>query len=348
MENLERRTIPKSPEKSIPREVFKDSPPENHRLIPPHNNPEKRPILKQEFQIPEPLLTVIVVNYNTGEFLRGCLKSLYQAEGNFDFDIYVVDNASTDNTLDIVESEFPDINLWLNKENVGFASANNLVLRECQSKYFLLLNPDTVTSPDAIKKMVEFMESHPEAAAVGPKLVYEDGTVDWRCRRGFPTPQAIFYQSVGLASLFPKNEKFTAYTLSHLAPDKTTETGTISGSCMMIRKEVVDQVGDLDEDYFLGFEDIDWCYRVKKSLNPKTGEPWKIYFNPEAKVLHLGGRSKTQRKIRSSLELYKSMRLFYQKHFRPNQPKIQQLTTEACIGISWGIQTVKTLLSHQR
>lgn len=304
-------------------------------IFPPREVKETEPIST---------LTIIVTNYNVGNLLRECLRSISYSRKDLQVTTVVVDNGSKDNSIEIVKNDFPNVKLITNPRNIGFAAANNLVLKDCETDFVLLLNSDTRLAKNAIDKLVWFMEKHPEAAVVGPKLVHEDGTVDWRCRRGFPSPRAMLYKTVGLSNFFPKSQQFNEYTLLHLLPDKTAEVDLVSGACMLVRSSVIKQVGLLDEGYFFHLEDIDWIWRIKneKGVN---GKNWKVFYCPEVEVIHHGGQSRRQLKIRASLEMLKSIKRFYRKHIREEYSPMGQKLLELGLYPFWVIQTIK-ILSH--
>jgi hypothetical protein len=257
-------------------------------------------------------LAIVIVNYNTREFLRECLASIYESRGDFSYEVWVVDNASSDGSVEMVRKRFPEVKLIANEENLGFAPANNQALRALgfASRYILLLNPDTLLPPFALRDMLEFLDSHPEAGVAGPRLVREDGSLDLACRRSFPTPLSALYRLTGLSKLFPKSKRFGSYNLTYLDPNEVTEVDSVVGAFMMIRGEALKQIGLLDERFFAYGEDLDFCYRAK------VEKGWKVLYNPDVTVLHYKGKSSRQRSNAMILEFYKAMRLFHNKHYR--------------------------------
>ena len=276
-------------------------------------------------------LAIIIVNYNTRDYLRRCLTSIYDSRGDFVFEVCVVDNASSDGSADMVRAEFPQARLIESPVNGGFAYANNLGLRaygfESEQtgdgvvppedvphlpRYVLLLNPDTVLPAEALATMLQFMEKHPEAGVAGPKLVLPDGRLDLACRRSFPTPQISFYRMVGLSKLFPQHPRFGRYNLTYLDPDQVTEVDSVVGAFMLVRREAIQQVGLLDESFFMYGEDLDWAYRI-------TQAGWKVYYNPAAVVLHVK-RAASRHSPKAQREFYRAMRIFYDKHYARTTP----------------------------
>ena len=251
----------------------------------------------------------MIVNYNVKEYLEQALRSVRQTVRGFSSEIFVVDNNSTDGSADLVESVFKDVRLIRNTTKLGFAKANNQALKRARGKFILLLNPDTIVQEDTIQIMVDFMENHPEAGAVGCKVLNPDGSLQLACRRSFPTPSVAFFKLVGLSWLFPKSRLFGRYNLTFLDPDEVNEVDALSGSCMCIVSEAMHQVGLLDEDFFMFGEDLYWCYRIKRG-------GWKIYYVPTTQIVHYKGESIRRSDVNSLFAFYKAMYIFVQKHMR--------------------------------
>jgi N-acetylglucosaminyl-diphospho-decaprenol L-rhamnosyltransferase len=285
-----------------------------------------------------PALAIVIVNYNTRDLLRNCLRSLEAGAARCETAVWVVDNASPDGSAQMVRGEFPGVRLIESRRNGGFAYANNLALRamferenggtgEQESSgisrslappfprpdYVLLLNPDTVTPPGSIDTLVEYMEQHPGVGACGPKLLLADGTLDLACRRAFPTPAVSFYRMAGLAKLFPHSPRFARYNMTYLDPDVETEVDAVVGACMLVRAGVVREVGLLDETYFMYGEDLDWAFRIKEF-------GWRIMYVPSATVHHYKRAASSQRPFQSIRAFYDAMRVFYRKHYAATTP----------------------------
>lgn len=272
-------------------------------------------------------LAIVVVSYNTRDFLRDCLDSIFASHGDFAYKVCVVDNNSSDASAAMVREMFPQVRLIERQVNSGYAYANNLGLRAVgfdasrgsdadYPRYLLLLNPDTIVPPFALREMLAFMEAHPEAGAAGPRLVLPSGDLDRACRRSFPTPAVAFYRLIGLSFLFPRSRRFGRYNLGYLDPSETTEVDSVVGAFMMVRGQVVRQVGLLDESFFMYGEDLDWAYRIKQA-------GWKIYYNADVMVLHYKeAASKDNQAIRpkTRYEFYRAMYLFYRKHYAATTP----------------------------
>jgi len=257
-------------------------------------------------------LSVIIVSYNVSSFLDQALITLADAIQELDTEVYIVDNASRDDSVCMVKKKYPWVNIIENSENLGFARANNKVLARVKGRYILLLNPDTVLRKDTLKTMVTFLDEHPEAGAAGPKLVLEDGSLDLACRRSFPTPQVAMYRMLGLSKLFPDHPRFGSYNLTYLDPDLVAQVDSVVGAFMLVRGEAIQQVGLLDEDFFMYGEDLDWAYRI-------TQAGWTVYYNPAVTVLHVK-RAASRHSRRAAREFYRAMRIFYYKHYANSTP----------------------------
>lgn len=255
-----------------------------------------------------PTLSIVIVNFNTRELLKACLRSVEASRTARPWELFVVDNASADGSADMVAAEFPWATLIRSESNRGYAYANNLGLRRAAGSYLLLLNPDTVLPPDALQQMVEYMDAHPEAGIAGPKLVRQDGSLDLACRRSFPSPEVSFYRMLGLSKLFPRSSRFGRYNLTYLDPDRPAEVDSVVGAFMIVRSEAVSQVGMLDESFFMYGEDLDWAFRIKS-------RGWKVLYNPAVVVLHYKGESSRRHPRKAILEFYRAMHLFYRKHY---------------------------------
>ena len=233
-----------------------------------------------------------------------CLNSIFQNGPREEFEIIVVDNASTDNSQEMVEKKFPQAKLIKNKTNVGFAKANNQAIKKAQGKYILLLNPDTGVKPNALQAMINFLNQYSEVGAVGPKLVFPNGEVQIEAGRHFPTIGGEFFTISRLCWIFPKNQLVGRYLMTYWAHDDTREVDLLSGACIMIRNEVIKKIGLLDESYFMYGEDVDLCYRIRQA-------GWKNYFVSNAEVVHYIGQCTKQVKQVMRLSGIKSMYRFF-------------------------------------
>lgn len=285
-----------------------------------------------------PRVHVIIPSYNTAALLCRCLDSLRAQGRGPEREIYVVDNASSDDSVERVRQGYPEVNLLISAHNGGFAYAINRGLRQIRQArpgrigpdFVLLLNSDTELPPGTLSGMVDFMARHPEAGMASAKLTMGDGQLDLACRRSFPTPAVALYRLLGLSRLFPRSRLFGRYNMTYLDADEMTEVDAICGAFMFARGEVVDEVGLLDEDFFMYGEDLDWCYRTKEA-------GWKIYYYPQVQVRHWKRASSRQRPRASLRAFYEAMGIFYRKHLAARYPAPLNWLVE------WGISLQREL-----
>lgn len=281
-----------------------------------------------------PDLSIIILNYNTKDFLLECLQSIKEADlGGITTEVIVVDNASDDGSTKALKNfRFSIFHFQLieNKKNLGFAAGNNVGVKKASGRYVLFLNPDTVLSKDAIKEIFDFMEAHKDAAVATPKLELPNRQLDEASHRGFPTPWNAFCHFSGLRKIFPKSRIFSGYTLGWLLNKKEPhEVDSVSGAFFFVRREVAEEVARLparqgwwDEDYFWYGDELDFCYRLKE-------KGWKIFFLPQVKVLHYRGvasgikghtkeisTATRETRIRAARASIEAMRIFYEKHYK--------------------------------
>ncbi|HEB61744.1 MAG TPA: glycosyltransferase family 2 protein, partial [Bacteroidetes bacterium] len=253
-------------------------------------------------------VSIIIVNYNVRYFLEQCLISVYKSVKNLNVEIFVVDNDSVDNSVEVVKNKFPDVKLIDNKQNLGFAKANNQALKIAKGKYVLLLNPDTLVEEDTLIKSFEYMENNPDTGALGVKLIDGEGEFLPESKRGFPTLSSSFYRLTGLSKLFPKSRTFNQYNLGFLDEDEISEVDVLSGAFMFIRRDILKNVGLLDEDFFMYGEDIDFSYRIKKA-------GYKVVYFPKTKIVHFKGESTKKSTLKYHNIFYKAMSIFAKKHY---------------------------------
>lgn len=257
-------------------------------------------------------LSVLIVNWNTCELLRACLLSLRRYPTAEPMEVWVLDNASRDGSAAMVHQEFPEVHLIASERNLGYAVGNNLLMQKAQGEYLLLLNADTEVTEGALDTAVQFLREHPEAAALGAKLVHPEGRVQASVR-GFPEPSAVMWEYLGLARRFPRSRRFGAYRMTWFTYDRIAEVDQPMGTFLMLSRRAVERVGLMDERFPIFFNEVDWCYRAKS-------QGWKIYFHPEVVIIHHGGASTRQVRPQMIWESHRSLQRFYQKHYRQRLP----------------------------
>lgn len=253
-------------------------------------------------------LSVIIVNYNVKYFLEQCLKAVQKAMHAIDGEVWVVDNNSVDGSVEMVSQKFPDIHLIANSKNTGFSVANNQAIKLAKGEYVLLLNPDTVVEEDSFSKCIAFMDSHPEAGALGVRMVDGSGNFLPESKRGLPTPEVALYKMFGLNKLFPKSRKFGRYHLGFLPENEVNEVEVLAGAYMFMRRTALEKVGLLDEAFFMYGEDIDLSYRIIKG-------GYKNYYFPETSIIHYKGESTKKGSANYVRIFYQAMVIFARKHY---------------------------------
>lgn len=254
-------------------------------------------------------LSICILTLNSVEYLRKCLKSIQQFPPDGGYEILVADNGSNDGTVTMLQDEYPAVKIILNKENLGFTKPNNQMLRQAKGNFLLLLNPDTLLTEDCFNPQLDFLKANPDVGISIPKVLNADGSFQKQSRRGEATPIEVIGYFFRLGKLFPKNKPLNGYLVSWLPEDEVAEVKAVSGSCMFIRRETWEQVGDFDERFFAYQEDSDYCRRARQ-------KGWKIMYVPISHIIHYGGEggSKAQ-PIKSIYQWHRSYFLYYRKHF---------------------------------
>ncbi len=253
-------------------------------------------------------LSIVIVNYNVKYFLEQCLHSVKRAVGELSTEVYVVDNSSVDGSAAMVQDKFPWVKLIRNEDNVGFSVANNQAIRESSGRYVLLLNPDTVIEEDTLSKCVRYMDEHPKTGSLGVKMIDGKGDFLPESKRALPTPSVAFYKVFGLSKLFPRSKLFGRYHLGYLDKDETHSVEILPGAFMMLKKTALDEVGLLDESFFMYGEDIDLSYRLLKA-------GYENIYYPETTIIHYKGESTKKGSLNYVMTFYNAMRIFARKHY---------------------------------
>lgn len=253
-------------------------------------------------------LSVIIVNYNVKHFLEQCLHSVRQALLKTSGEVIVIDNCSTDNSLSYLQPLFPEVRFVANKENLGFARACNQGLQMSTGRFVLFLNPDTIVPEDSFTTAIRFMDEHPEAGALGSKMLDGSGAFLKESKRAFPSPLTSLFKLFGLSKLFPRSAHFSRYHLGHLDENKHNEVDVLAGAYMLVRKEVLDETGGFDERFFMYGEDVDLSYRIQKSGR-------KNYYFAGSPIIHFKGESTRKGSMNYVRMFYSAMSLFVRKHY---------------------------------
>lgn len=286
-------------------------------------------------------LSVIIVNWNVKELLRNCLRSLDEGDrAGLTTEIIVIDSASTDNSPQMVREEFPQVRLVTSDQNLGYARGNNTGAKAALGRYLLFLNPDTVVGPAALSQLVDLMEARPLAGAVGPLLRWPDGTVQ-SSRRRFPTLGSLFWESTLLGQWFPNNHHSQRYHRLDQSADHLQQVDWIVGAAILIRRETWQEVGPLDETFFMYFEETDWCYRCAEA-------GWEIYYLPAAQVTHYEGKSSEQVTTQRTIRFQRSKLRYTQKYFGSGWAVMLRLFLWSTYVIQWAEETTKWLVGHRR
>ncbi|MEN6371442.1 MAG: glycosyltransferase family 2 protein [Armatimonadota bacterium] len=252
-------------------------------------------------------ITISIVNWNTRDELRHCLESVLAQEG-IDFEVIVVDNASSDESAAMVAHDFPQITLISNDKNIGFSKAHNQALEIAQGRYVMLVNPDTVLEErDTLLKIVTFADENPDAGIIGPRIENPNGSIQFSARR-FPTLGAGLFRRTPLGKLFPNNRFVKSYIMSDWKHDEARDVDWVSGAALVIRQKTIADIGPLDSGFFMYCEDVDWAYRAKK-------HGWEVCYYPMAKVKHRIGSASDQAPVRMIYQFHRSMFKFFTKHY---------------------------------
>lgn len=283
-------------------------------------------------------LSIIIVNYNVEYFLEQCLNSVYNALGGINAEVFVVDNNSVDNSIEMVKAKFPRVKCIENKINVGFSKANNQAIQESNSEFVLLLNPDTVVEESTFRKVIDFMVNHPDAGGLGVRMVDGKGRFLPESKRGLPTPAVAFYKIFGLSKLFKKSPKFNKYHLGYLDEHKNHAVDILSGAFMLMRAESLEKVGLLDETFFMYGEDIDLSYRIQLG-------GWKNYYCSDTTIIHYKGESTKKSSVNYVFVFYRAMVIFAEKHFSKNHAKSFSTLINLAIYFRASLSILKRLIS---
>ena len=260
---------------------------------------------------PNKQLSIVIVNYNVKNLLKKCLESIFEYEKDTKFEVIVVDNNSTDHSQEMLKRDFPQVKLIENKRNLGFSRGCNQGIKESQGRYILLLNPDTELTPGGFKEIIDFMDSDPKVGISGPKMMDQEGNLQFSCR-SFPSYLTAISSSQSILNrIFPDNLLSQKYLLKNQDHSQIREVDWVSGSCLLAKREMLEKVGLLDERFYMYVEDVDLCYRAKMA-------GFSVFYFPTVVVIHHIGKSTQKKKLNMLVEHHRSMYYFYRKHHNPN------------------------------
>jgi GT2 family glycosyltransferase len=287
-------------------------------------------------------LSICIVTYKARDWLAGCLDSIHENTQLAEYEIIVVDNGSQDGTEELLSQNYPQVRFIGNDNNLGYTRPMNQALQSAQGEYLMQINPDTKVLPGAIDKLLSFMDENSQLGICGPKVLNRDGSFQKQCRRGEPRPFAMISYFLRLSSLFPGSEVFGAYLLEYEDEDAIIEVDALSGSCMLIRKEVIDEIGYLDDQFFAYQEDTDICTRARQA-------GWKVCYYPEAQIIHYGGQGGSRvEPYRSIIEWHRSYWLYYKKHLAEDYFFLLNWAYYLLMAIKLALSLLVNFLRHER
>lgn len=286
-----------------------------------------------------PALSIIIVNYNVQFFLENCLHSVFNALKSIEGEVIVVDNNSVDGSIKMIKDKFPQVKLIENKENLGFSKANNQAIKIAQGEFVLLLNPDTVVEEDTFSICIKAFREDEKVGGIGVMMLDGKGNFLPESKRGLPTPLVAFYKIFGISALFPRSKRFSRYHLGHLSKNEDHEIEVLSGAFMMIRKKVLDQIGLLDENFFMYGEDIDLSYRI-------TQAQYKNLYLSRTSIIHYKGESTKKSSINYVYVFYRAMAIFARKHFSQTNAKLFSFLINLAIYLRAGFAVATRTIKH--
>lgn len=286
-------------------------------------------------------LTIVIVHYNTPDYLERCLQSIEAETRQVEWRVVLVDNASREQHFSPLMQRHPRLECLLNPVNLGFAAGCNRGIRHRPAPFYLLLNPDCVIQEGAIDRVFRFLQERPEAGIVGCRVNNPDGSLQLACRRSIPRPSTAFFRFSQLSRLFPRSRRLARYNLSFIDDHQTHEVEAVSGSFLMFRHQLISQIGLLDESFFLYGEDLDFCYRALQ-------KGWKIYYYPQARIVHHKRRSSSQNVSQSTYHFYQAMELFYRKHFSARASGLEKLVVVSGIRALYLASRLRQRLTGKR
>ncbi len=284
-------------------------------------------------------LSIIIVNWNVRDLLRRCLEHIPPAVGNLAYEVIVVDNASTDGSQALAH-RFPHVRWIQNEENLGFTRANNQGIESARGRYICFLNPDTEPQPGSLVTLAHYLDTHPDVGIVGPQLRYPDGTLQ-PSRYRFPTLVTALMESTPIAWHWPHNPWSRRYHCADLSPDHEHEADWLNGACLMVRRQVIDQVGPFDEGFFMYSEELDLCRRAKR-------QGWRVVYVPDALVIHHEGKSSEQVVAARHVHFNRSKVRYFEKHHGRAAAALLRWGLRFQYAGEMALEAAKWLVGHKR
>ena len=284
-------------------------------------------------------LSIVIVSWNVVNLLRACLLSIRAGRGDLECEVIVVDACSIDGSPDMVRAEFPEVRLLAKKDNVGFPKGNNIGLAEASGRYALLLNPDTEVIGDALSKLVAYMDAHKDVGVAGGQLLNPDGSVQ-SSRRRFPTLAIGIFESTWLQPFAPRR-LLSAYYAEDIPDAATADVDWLVGACLIVRHEIVNQVGRLDEDYFMYSEELDWCKRIKAA-------GWRVVYFPDARFIHHVGKSSEQAATERHINFQRAKLRYFRKFHGRSAAALLRLILLMNYAVQFAVESAKGVLGHKR
>ena len=285
------------------------------------------------------VLSIVIVSWNVSDLLNACLASIYEHKGELDIEVIVVDSASADDSVYMVESTFPQVKLLAQKENVGFPRGNNIGMAEATGRYLMLLNPDTVVVGDALQQLVRFLDEHPDVGVVGPQLRFGDGTIQ-SSRRRFPSVWTGFFESTWLQPYAPK-PLLEHFYVEDKADYELCEVDWVMGAALVTRREIVDQIGGMDPEYFMYSEELDWCRRIKAA-------GWRVFYLPAAQIIHYQGKSSEQASTARHINFNRAKLRYFRRYHGSAAAAFLRLTLLLNFAVQLLLEGFKGILGHRR
>ena len=276
------------------------------------------PLISMSAQNNSPLLSVLIVTYESVTEIANCLGSIPQVLTRGAVEVVLVDNDSHDGTTELIEKSFPHVRLTRAGSNLGFSKSNNIAYKHAQGSIILYLNPDTVVTAEALEACLERVLTDEKLGIISPRLVQGDGSLDLACRRSIPSVWDGFTRATGLAKMFPSNKLFAGYNLTYLPENESYPVGCVNGAFMMMRRELLEKIGLFDEQFFMYGEDLDLCYRCQQA-------GYQVIYDGRHTIIHLKGQSSAKNYRAASRQIFIATEQFYQKNFNPTNSRIVRL-----------------------